>query len=790
MRVRFLGPARPHTYERSITIRSTLAAISLAMVALLVSNPGSVLAQGDHQVAFRGELKMVRPPSKVAMHLRDARDAAREGLSPGEIAQRIPFIHVEGPRVRVDIRLRKPADAQTLAELTRAGLRVNAVFGGLVSGSAPLESIEAIAEVNLVTTVHPHYGGRTRSVGAADNQADSSLRAALARSTYGVDGGGIRIGILSDSVKDTIGGSIVGSCLTGSAPQLSGDLPSQLGVLDAGPGGGTDEGAGMAELIYDLCPTSHIAFHSAFNGIADFAQGIIELAAAGGCGQPGCHVICDDVIYFAEPMFQDGEIAQAVDSVVAAGVVYFSSAGNDADKGMEADFNEMTQNGQPVHDFTGNGNPFFQITFGSGGGQIIAVLQWTEPYSGTLGPGCEIDLDLYLARSTSNWTRQLVAASATEQGTTGSPFGDPLEVMGYAQPNAGTRYLVIHRFAGSGNTHFRLVVFTRGSVSFQSGILGGPTIYGHTAASGAMSVAAVYYGEVDTNSGLDINVEPYSSKGGHLPFFFDGSGNALPGAPILRFKPDLASIDGTNTTFFGSPDTDTPPDGFPNFYGTSAAAPHLAAVAALVLDRASDLGVTLTPAELYQLLRDSATDIESEGKDDLSGDGLVYADVAVAAVCGPPVITQQPISQVACPGYPISLCVEASGAQPLAYEWKKGGIPVDGATGPCYDILAPDSEDSGIYICTVSNQCGVVESASAGVDVLSLVAADFDQDCDVDADDMALLEACASGPAIALQDGCEGRDLDGDYDVDQIDLGMAQPCFSGPGILPSPDCVH
>lgn len=39
-------------------------------------------------------------------------------------------------------------------------------------------------------------------------------------------------------------------------------------------------------------------------------------------------MIVDDITYFAEPMYQDGVIANAVNTVNARGVSYFSSAGN------------------------------------------------------------------------------------------------------------------------------------------------------------------------------------------------------------------------------------------------------------------------------------------------------------------------------------------------------------------------------------------------------------------------------------------------------------------------------
>src|SRR5262249_62146311 len=52
----------------------------------------------------------------------------------------------------------------------------------------------------------------------------------------------------------------------------------------------------------------------------------------------GSTVIVDDIGYFAGPFFQDGVIPQAVDAAVAAGVPYFSAAGNEARQSYESDW--------------------------------------------------------------------------------------------------------------------------------------------------------------------------------------------------------------------------------------------------------------------------------------------------------------------------------------------------------------------------------------------------------------------------------------------------------------------
>ena len=103
----------------------------------------------------------------------------------------------------------------------------------------------------------------------------------------------------------------------------------------------------MMQLIHDVAPSAGQMFHTAILGQANFSTGIAELAAA------GADVVVDDIIFFAEPMFQDGIIAQAVDDVKADGVAYFSAAGNDARDAYESPFNPSgtTKLFGEAHDF-------------------------------------------------------------------------------------------------------------------------------------------------------------------------------------------------------------------------------------------------------------------------------------------------------------------------------------------------------------------------------------------------------------------------------------------------------
>ncbi|HSB36699.1 MAG TPA: neuroendocrine convertase 1, partial [Thermoanaerobaculia bacterium] len=109
-------------------------------------------------------------------------------------------------------------------------------------------------------------GGRT-TLKTNTSEGDVTHRADLARANFGVNGGGVKVGVLSDGVDFL------------AAVQASGDLPA-VTVLPGQAGGG-DEGTAMLEIVHDLAPGAQLYFASAFGGIASFAQNILDLRAAG-----------------------------------------------------------------------------------------------------------------------------------------------------------------------------------------------------------------------------------------------------------------------------------------------------------------------------------------------------------------------------------------------------------------------------------------------------------------------------------------------------------------------------
>ena len=100
-------------------------------------------------------------------------------------------------------------------------------------------------------------------------------------------------------------------------------------------------------------------------------------------------MIADDIFYLDEPMFQDGQVAQAVDAAKAAGVNYFASAGNRARQSWEGTYTGTTDN-----DFDTSGAVDTVQTLGTFTNRSPFIsLQWAEPWGAAT---TNLALDFYV----------------------------------------------------------------------------------------------------------------------------------------------------------------------------------------------------------------------------------------------------------------------------------------------------------------------------------------------------------------------------------------------------------
>ena len=450
-------------------------------------------------------------------------------------------------------------------------------------------------------------------VGSRSSEGDVTHLAFAARGAFHVDGTGIKIGVLSNGVRNL------------AASQAAGDLGPVTVIGPAAPCLATapcDEGTAMLEIIHDIAPGAELFFASAFVSITSFADNIRALRAA------GCDIIVDDVSYFVESPFQDGQprptttnggaVIQAVKDVTASGALYFSAAGNSGnlDAGTagtwEGDFADGGTVGSTItsvgaarlHKF--GGSSFNLLTATDPGGAPVS-LYWSDP----LGASSN-DYDLF--RLNAAGTLVLGSSTNIQNGTQ-----DPYEQV--TQTSASPRLVIVKkssaapRFLHLNANHGQLLARTAGST------------HGHAAVTGdgAYGVAATPIAGAFPQAFTSANHVEATSSDGPRRIFYHGDGTAITpgnasstGGQVLQ-KPDFTAADGVSVSGVGG--FTTP------FFGTSAAAAHAAAIAALVKSATG----ALTPVEMRTLLTSTAIDIEAPGVDRNSGAGIIMARSAVQA---------------------------------------------------------------------------------------------------------------------------------------------------------------
>lgn len=601
--------------------------------------------------------KLARPAVRSASDAAQAKKLGLAGEGPGSLLRK-------GSRVLVYVRFERGA-AAGLKALRAAGAEVVSLNRGyqtvtVAAKPAQLWRLGSLPHVAGVTEALAPVTAEACPSGEIVSEGDQQLKAAEARGKFSLDGSGIKVGILSDSF-DQATEAADGGPLATTAPEdiASGDLPGEgdppgtgdnpcgdlTPVEDLEDDAGAsveedgDEGRAMAQIVHDLAPKADIAFASAFNGEGSFANNIGALAVA------GAKVIADDVFYLEEPYFQDGPVAVAVNEAVAGGVTYLSAAGNNSLTDAEGHeiaswetpgFRDAGSCPPAVEEFEATNcldfDPGSQTdrTFGikvARGANLTVDLQWDEPW---LGVGT--DLDAFLLNSGGN-----LIASAGENNVELSQ--KPLEVLEWQNESGSPRtvQLVINHFSGgSPRLKFGLIENGFGVTGTEyprssEGDVVGPTVFGHSGTAAAISVGAVPFDGKRP-------VERYSSRGPVRHDFgpVEAGKAATPLEPEeFLSKPDVAATDCGLTTFFASFE---PGEGW-RFCGTSAAAPHAAAVAALMLGA----NPSATPAEIKAALRESAVKVgESEIDPCAVGAGLVEAVGAIEDLLTPPSLTPPP----------------------------------------------------------------------------------------------------------------------------------------------------
>jgi hypothetical protein len=674
------------------------------------------------------------------------------------------------PLVLIDAVTR--GDSQQLkAALVALGLQRASVYSNDVGGWLPVSALDAAAasaEVHSIRAAMPH----TRT-GAVTSQGDFVQHSDVVRSANSLTGAGVTVGVLSDSYDcyavyaannvpagGAAGYANNGFTATAATDVSTDDLPSTVNVLEeaeAGNGGCMnynpptqlpfgDEGRAMLQIVHDVAPGASLAFYTAENSEADFANGIGKLAAA------GAKVIADDVGYYDEPFFQDGIVAQAIDAAVANGVAYFSAAGNNGTLAYDNTTpsfatlsNSAPNSGEYLLNFDASGATTvtsLPVTIAAliPGEFVAIVVEWDQPYvtgaPNSGGATSHIDVCLTGASGTDVITdyngNSVTCTGANATGADSYQImivGNPANASGNTQAETlnievgladGTaapgRIKVAVEDDGAGST---INAFPNNSA--------GATLQGHPGAVGAAAVGAAFYFDTPACGTMPATLESYSSKGG-APILFDVTGARV--AIPVRQKPDFVGPDGGNDTFLGftlASQGITGANGllnttvaacqnhpsYPNFFGTSAATPHVASIAALMLQA----NPALTPTQIYDALRNSALPMSATTPNYDSGYGLVQADAAFALT--PQVVPAAPTLTLAASSIVVGssttitwASVNATGCTAMG-SWS-GTLATSGT-----QTLMPAAAGTDTYTLTCANAVGPSPASSAALTVTS-----------------------------------------------------------------------
>ena len=367
------------------------------------------------------------------------------------------------------------------------------------------------------------------NTGSVTTEGDAILRSNLVRSTYDAKGNNIKIGIISDGVDNL------------STSQNSGNLPSNVHVLSNAVHG--DEGTAMLEIVHDIVPNAELYFHD-YGSQSTFNASIDDLVNA------GCKIICDDVVWSREPNFEDGGITTHINSAITTNnIVYVTSAGNYGDRHYQGQYYPTYFWSTYWHDFSNGQNLTYRWLFANitPSTSITVTLQWNDKWQQSAN-----DYDLYIFN---RQTSALLGSSVRTQNGDDTPWE---EVNLPNLQSTDIPIMILVKPYNNPQSKILEVYISTNEPVYQNNIVQSDSITGHAASPNVVTVGAI-----SANDPGNDEIEPYSSRGPVTLYF---------PSYTQRSKPNIIGIDRVSTSGPGGK--------YNPFWGTSAAAPHVAAIAA------------------------------------------------------------------------------------------------------------------------------------------------------------------------------------------------------------------
>ncbi|HPC04253.1 MAG TPA: S8 family serine peptidase [Syntrophales bacterium] len=482
--------------------------------------------------------------------------------------------------------------AELTGEIEARGGRVELVYKNLIQAWIPVESLESMADLEGIRIIRAPLRPRAigeappgksdtprgapvpdKSPAAADpvnEPSDSGTVVSEGRSLIGAD-------VWQDAGYSGRGVkvAVVDVGFKNYLSLLGSELPSSVTTKFYGSSSdisGTVHGAACAELVHDIAPNASLYFTQ--------PRTEVELGnAVTWCIAQGVRVISHSVGWSIDGGGLDGTgvIDEVVDTAAANGILWVNSAGNQALAHWGGLFSDP--DGDGWLNFQGNTEINGFTLYGTD--DVYVAMNWNDTWGAS-----ENDYDLFIYR-VGDLTSPVASSMDIQNGN-----DNPAEFIAFT-PTRGVLYgFRIRKVDGAAKT-LQVNFLTQNELEY-------------SVAATSLDLPA------DSANAVTVGAVPWNNPG--TIEVFSSQGPTVDG----RIKPDLVGPDYVSTASYGSGD----------FGGTSAACPHVAGAAALVMEAYPSWTLT----EVRNLLDSRAIDQGVSGKDNVFGSGLVHLGEPAASV--------------------------------------------------------------------------------------------------------------------------------------------------------------